>query len=566
MILAAITINLTLGENGLITKAKIAKNAQVQAAEYETIELAKFECLDDEGNLDGTALKTLLEEKITGVQISGTTFPMTVTTSSGNVYTIAGDGNVEGDKQPGLYQYGKLVKTWQQLKDEGKVNVYSGGSAFISGLEGDLIISDEVTSFSSFENCDGLTGITIPSSVTYIDVEFGFDEYGENNLKSIVIESGNPVYDSRNNCNAIIETSTNTLIFGCKNTIIPNSVTTIGYMAFNDCKGLTNITIPSSVTSIEDYPFFMCQNLASIVVESGNPVYDSRNNCNAIIETSTNKLIVGVKTTIIPSSVTTIGIYAFRRCEGLTSIRIPSSVTSIERTPFYECENLESIVVESGNLVYDSRNNCNAIIETSTNKLIVGVKTTIIPSSVTSIGDYAFFYCSGLTSITIPNSVTSIGKYAFFRCTALTDITIPSSVTSIGDRAFASCNSLTSITIPSTITSIEDWAFSGCEGLTSITIQNGVTSIGNYMFQGCKRLTSVTIPSSVTSIGNQAFFYCSGLTSVTVPSSVTSIGNHAFKNLASGSKIYVPNSTVQNRLSDKYTTSLTQVVIDASKF
>ena len=189
--------------------------------------------------------------------------------------------------------------------------------------------------------------------------------------------------------------------------------------------------------------------------------------------------------------------------------------------------------------------------------------------SVTSIGNYAFWDCYGLTSVTIPNSVTSIGDYVFSYCTGLTSITIPNSVTSIGDGAFSGCSGLTSITIPNSVTSIGDYVFSYCTGLTSITIPNSVTSIGDNVlnrcdgikntiivndmfvylpktytghysipenitkiiggaFSECSGLTSVTIPNSVTSIGGHAFFYCSGLTSVTIPNSVTSIGDWAF--------------------------------------
>ena len=139
----------------------------------------------------------------------------------------------------------------------------------------------------------------------------------------------------------------------------------------------------------------------------------------------------------------------------------------------------------------------------------------ILPSSVTSIGDFAFFECIGLTSITIPSSVTSIGNDAFEGCSGLTSITIPSSVTSIGDYAFYRCSGLTSITIPSSVTSIGQEAFKGCSGLTSITIPSSVTSIGNSAFSGCSGLTSITIPSSVTSIEYLAFYGCSGLTDVT---------------------------------------------------
>ena len=276
------------------------------------------------------------------------------------------------------------------------------------------------------------------------------------------------MYDSRDNCNAIIEKETNTLIQGCNNTKIPSGVTKIGSFAFDgcsgltsieipvgvteigryafdDCSGLTGIKIPSSVTSIGNSAFYGCSGLTSINVEAGNVVYDSRDNCNAIIEKETNTLIQGCNNTKIPSGVTKIGSFAFDGCSGLTSIeipvgvteigryafddcsgltgiKIPSSVTSIGNSAFYGCSGLTSINVEAGNVVYDSRDNCNAIIEKETNTLIQGCKNTKIPSSVTEIGRYAFDGCSGLTSIEIPSSVTSIGNYAFRDCIGLKDV------------------------------------------------------------------------------------------------------------------------------------------------
>ncbi len=350
---------------------------------------------------------------------------------------------------------------------EGVTSIGDYAFYFCYGLTS-VEIPEGVTSIGdgAFHRCSGLTSVEIPASVTSIgDEAFRWCS----GLTSIVVDEGNTVYDSRNNCNAIIETASNTLIIGCKNTIIPSGITSIGNSAFSDCYGLTSIEIPVSVTSIGDDAFYSCNGLTSIVVDEGNTVYDSRNNCNAIIETASNTLILGCKNTIIPASVTSIGDEAFRWCSGLTSIEIPASVTSIGNRSFSSCDSLTSIVVDDGNSVYDSRNNCNAIIETASNTLIIGCKNSIIPASVTSIGDWAFAYCRSLTSIEIPSSVTSIGDWAFAYCRSLTSIEIPSSVTSIGNYAFELCDGLTSIEIPASVTSIGDLAFSCCYGLKSIT-------------------------------------------------------------------------------------------------
>ncbi len=274
-----------------------------------------------------------------------------------------------------------------------------------------VTIPNSVTSIghSAFSGCSGLTSITIPNSVTHIgDNAFS----GCSGLTSIIVEDGNPNYDSRDYCNAIIETETNNLINGCMNTIIPNTVTAIGNLAFYDCRGLISVTIPNSVTSIGFGAFQNCTGLTSV---------------------------------IIPNSVTSIGSGAFEGCHGLTSVTIPKSVTSIGHGAYSGCSSLSSIIVEDGNPNYDSRDNCNAIIETETNNLIKGCMNTIIPSTVTSIEWNAFYNCTGLTSITIPNSVTRIGDYAFQCCRNLTSVTIPNSMTYIGLFAFSSCSSLTSV-------------------------------------------------------------------------------------------------------------------------
>ena len=193
------------------------------------------------------------------------------------------------------------------------------------------------------------------------------------------------------------------------------------------------------------------------------------------------------------------------------------------------------------------------------------IKTVIINDGVTSIGEWAFYECSSLTSVTIPNSVTSIGEWAFFYCSSLTSVTIPESVTSIGNSAFEGCSSLTSITIPESVTSIGESAFGLCESLTSITIPNSVTSIEMWTFLACSSLTSVTIGNSVEDIGYQAFASCSSLTSITIPNSVTSIGVGAFLDCSSLTSITIPNSVTSiGEWAFSRCSSLTSINVDAN--
>ena len=263
-----------------------------------------------------------------------------------------------------------------------------------------LALPDSVTSIEEdvFSGCTNLASLTIGSGMTSIKPA---DFKACTGLTSITIASGNATYRSEGNC--IIEKSSNTLIFGCKNSKIPSSVTSIGECAFDGCSGLTGITIPSSVTSIGERAFQECTGLTSIS---------------------------------IPGSVISVGDYAFQNCSGLTSITIPDSVTSIEDDAFSGCSGLTSITIP------DSVTSIGSYAFSGCS----GLTSITIGTGVTSIGPGVFSGCSGLTSITIPNRVTSIGYNAFYSCSGLTSITIPSSVTSIGNNAFYNCTNLTNVT------------------------------------------------------------------------------------------------------------------------
>ena len=387
-----------------------------------------------------------------------------------------------------------------------------------------------------FQNCNSLERITVPRSVNLIQPSIF---QGCNSLRHITVDPDNPTFDSRDNCNAIIETATNKLVAGCKSTIIPEGVTAIGEGALENLP-MSTLTLPTTLQTIESYGIHLIDGLESLTVNAVTPptitehflygtprtipvivpveslaAYYNYNNTgqpwggftNIIADGNISFVDPAVKaicvtqwdtdsdgelsyaeaaavTTLNPSGLFNGNVFFYNtEITSFNELEYFTGLTSIEPYAFYGCNNLTSVT---------------------------------LPHGVTSIGNSAFYNCSGLTSVTIGNSVTSIGDSAFNHCTSLTSVTIGNSVTSIGSYAFGSCSGLTSVTIPDSVTSIGSTAFYNCSGLTSVTIGNSVTSIDSFAFEGCSSLTSVTIPASVTSIGSNPFAYCDLLESITV--------------------------------------------------
>ena len=402
-----------------------------------------------------------------------------------------------------------------------------GGYAFFKCKKmTSVTIPNSVTSIAerAFQYCSGLTSITIPNSVTSIEkyafamcnmpsitvpssvTSIGGSAFRDSGLTSVTIGAGSIGEEAFSHCVNLTSVTFGSSVtsigdwafqycYSLPSITIPDGVTSMGIAVFYDCRELASVTIGKDVTSIGTLPFNSCMSLTSVKVDPENTTYDSRDNCNAIILTASNKLIAGCQTSTIPNGVKEIGTWAFSHCSGLTSITIPSSVKKIGYSVFSECNDLSSIKVDPENTVFDSRDNCNAIIETASNKLFFGCKNTIIPSGVTSIREEAFLGCSGLTSITIPGSVTSIENSAFRDCSDLTSVTIGNGVTSIGSGAFHGCSSLTSVTFGSSVTSIDEWAFGGCDMSVVITkIENPFDIYANIFSENTYKNSTLYVP------------------------------------------------------------------------
>lgn len=432
---------------------------------------------------------------------------------------------------------------------------------------------------SAFDGCRGVTGVTIPATVTSI-ADSAFRNCPA--LESILVDVMNPVYSS----------SSDGVLFNMEKTrllryppgkageyAVPQRTSEIGNYAFADCGRLTRVVIPETITRIREGAFYQCKWLGSVTIPP---------NITAI-ETSTFSGCSRLTRVTIPEGVTSIGHFAFARCSSLTSLTIPDHVTSIGNFVFRDCTSLTNISLGIGirAFSYHLLENSTALVRITVapaNPSLSSVGGVLfdknlatliqypsgkpepnyaVPASVARIGSMAFAECNALVSLTMPASVTAIGGGAFFRCARLTHVTIPDSVIQIDDQVFRDCASLSSVTIPYSVTSIGKLAFLNCSNLVSVTIPNGVTSIEKETFRGCISLASLSIPESITIIGDAAFRECTSLTSLNIPDSVTTIGDNAFRDCTSLTNISVglnnPNySSVDGVLFDKKQTRLLQ--------
>ena len=578
--------------------------------DLEKYEPQVYDYFDFDVNSDGTTV-TLTDYDSS---LSGTTdivIPSTVSQNESGQWTEGDTYTVTDILSAALGIYGVFYNSGITSIEFPSTLETIGNYAFYgcSGLTS-VSLPSGLTSIgnAAFQNCSGLTSITLPSSLNiigngafnrcsgletleykgtveqWLSIEFDSDWMTDSShtfiadgeeLTNLVVPEGVTSIGERAfyGCSGLTELD----LSNC------TSLTSIGSSAFYGCSGLTSITLPSSLTSIGFNAFRDCSGLETLeykgTVEQWLSIeFDS----DWMTDSSHTFIADGEELTnlVVPEGVTSIGERAFYGCSGLTELDLSNctSLTSIESYAFYGCNGLTSIILPSsltniGDYAFSYCLGLNTLEykgtleqwlsinfgsswmgDTSHTFIVNGEELTnlVVPEGVTSIGDYAFYGCSGLTELDLSNctSLTSIESYAFWCCSGLTSIDLPSSLTSIGNYAFNGCRGLTSITLPSSLEAIGGSAFSDCRGLTEVDLSNctSLTSIESYAFYGCSGLTSITLPSSLKNIGEYAFQDCTSLTKVDLSNciSLEGIGDNAFEGCSGLTSVTINQYVFEN--------------------
>lgn len=438
--------------------------------------------------------------------------------------------------------------------DLSEAQIVSGGDCYYQDyFDNKHYTSDDELGVGFFSKCKGLKAITLPGNLKSVG-ESAFQECSS--LETINLPSG-------------ITTIGNYAFLECeklKSVTLPSGLISIGDRAFNSCISLTSLDLPSSLTTVGELALAGCPQLTSLTLHSGltnikgnnllggytfyNNLKDVRYIIDSDLETYLqsnhpiiNDIRCGIKyylndqeiTTLeIPSGITSIGDGVFLSSNNLTNLTLSSKITSAGKYAFNNCSNLKDIryyiyddlatYIQKGHPAFYV--NCGIKYYWNNQE----ITTLEIPTSVTSIGNHAFYCCNGLTSIDFPSNLSSIGDWAFSNCSGLTSVDLPSCITKMGEYVFNNCENLSNVNLPSGITTISTGAFSYCSNLKYIELPAGITSIGDDAFVNCSNLQNINLPSGITTIGSGAFWDCSNLTNVILPSVLTSIGDIAFVN------------------------------------
>ena len=438
--------------------------------------------------------------------------------------------------------------------DLSEAQIVSGGDCYYQDyFDYKHYTSNDEFGVGFFSKCKGLKAITLPGNLKSVG-ESAFQECSS--LETINLPSG-------------ITSIGNYAFLDCENlksVTLPSGLISIGDRAFNSCISLTSLDLPSSLTTVGEMALAGCPQLTSLTLHSGltnikgnnllggNMPYNNLKDVRYIIDSdletylqSNHPIIYDIRCGIkyylndqeitnleIPSGITSIGDGVFLSSNNLTNLTLSSKITSAGKYAFNNCSNLKDIryyiyddlatYIQKGHPAFYV--NCGIKYYWNNQE----ITTLEIPTSVTSIGNHAFYGCNGLTSVEFPSNLSSIGDWAFSNCSGLTSVDLPSSITKMGECVFYWCKNLSSVKLPSEITAISNSAFGGCISLKNIELPAGITSIGDNAFTGCSNLQNINLPSGITTIGSGAFWDCSNLTNVLLPSALTSIGNIAFVN------------------------------------